>query len=125
MVPKVENDKKPQFQKDFEASQARTQKALKAFNIDDFVGEVNAVRTVDVPSVGRVLYKLLSYAELKALHKKLDEQKITEADERGIHIIAEMMYKADNSTTAEKLIGLSGQKVNALVSALGVAAGFL
>lgn len=121
---KLENGKKD-FVKQFEKDQKQTEDAVKAFNIDEFTGETDKIYAATIPKVGVIKYKLLSYDELQELHKKLKEQGITDLQEQGLHVIAEMMHKVDEKTTPEKLHKLSGAKVNNIVSALGKASGFL
>lgn len=120
---KTDSVEKPGFIKAFEARETTINKVLETFDIDAFTAEVGVTKTVTVPGAGAVQYQLLSYDEHHALLDKLDV-KIGLRD-RGLHVIAEMMFRADGKTSFEKLKALPAGISNKIVDEIGKQAGFL
>ncbi len=117
--------KKKTFKEQFEEDQQKTDQAIKAFNIDDFVTSPEVMRKVQVPGVGEIIFKVLSYDEVQQVHGQCKKLGITDPQEQGFHIIAEMMHKADGTTTPEKLHKIPGNLTNKIVERLGKESGFL
>ncbi len=117
--------KKKTFKEQFEEDQQKTDQAIKAFNIDDFVTSPELMRKVQVPGVGEVIFKVLSYDEVQQVHSQCKKLGITDPQEQGFYIIAEMMFKADGTTTPEKLHKIPGFLTNKIVERLGKESGFL
>ena len=120
-----ETEKKLDFKQQFEADQKEITEASKAFNIDDFAGSTDEIRTANIAGVGKVAYKKLSAHENVKLAAALKKQDVTDPAEMGLHVIAAMMFKADGATSPEKFKALPSMVANRISDALGRDAGFL
>ncbi len=116
--------RKKTFTELYEEDQKKKAEAIKTFDIDDFAYKSDETLTILIDNVA-VRYKLLSGKETRLLAKKLSEKNITDPAEMGLHVIAEMMHKADSKTTPEKLDMLPGGLGKKILEALGKASGFL
>jgi hypothetical protein len=124
MTPPTKEDK-PKFVKAFEKDQEKTDKILKSFNIDDFTGATDEEKTEAIDGLGVVKFKLLSLAEIKAIVKRMEVENVKAVEDQGTYLIAEMMHKADGTTTFEKLQNLPSAVASRLLEALGKHSGFL
>lgn len=120
-----ETKPKLDFKQQFEADQTLISEAAKAFNIDDFAGSTDELRTANIQGVGKVAYKKLSADENVKLAASLKKQDVTDPAEMGLYVIAAMMMKADGKTTPEKFKALPSMVANRISDALGRDAGFL
>ena len=125
MSKKSNNTEKTGFQEQFKKDQEEIAVALDTFNIDDFTASAEELLEVSIPKVGVVKYKLLNYDETQALVEKLEKSKITSKEERGFHIIAAMMKKADGKTTVKKIRKLPGGVANKIINTLSKKSSFL
>jgi hypothetical protein len=123
-MEKQKPEKRP-FEKRFEEDQNRIETAVKAFDIDNFTATPDDLRSLEVPGVGIIKFKVLSYDEIQEVHKTLKAQGVADPAEQGFYIIAAMMAKVDGKTTAEKLHKIPGNLTNKIVEVLGKASGFL
>lgn len=124
MTPTKQGDK-PKFVEAFEKDQEKTEKILQSFNIDDFIGVTDELRSVEIEGLGIVHYKKLSVTELLTLYKKLRDEKIDDPAEQGMRIIAAMLQKANANVTVEKYGKLPSDLNTKLMNVLGRESGFL
>jgi hypothetical protein len=69
----------------------------KVFNIDEWVAEAEKVKTINIPGVGPIKYKVFTYGDLQGIPKDLDDV------ERGIYVLYVMLHKADEKVTLESV----------------------
>ena len=98
---KKEEELKAGLEKHEAEQAAELREKFRAFNIDEFVADVDQVLEVEVPELKAVVkYKRLTNADLVNASKIKDEQ------ERGLEILFYMLSKADAKVTREKVHAL-------------------